>query len=265
MTTSFTARPAATCRPKESISGLVGADLAEAASPAGAVEEFPTPGAVTTAALEAAPVWRCLADRQFKDPRLASGTETVSSSSCMGATNWKKPKSAPSDSAPGVRPLLPRSRRAMERRAGKPGRGKGHDQESPGAGGNFRRPRNSADRQRHDRSLPCDRRWPIFGTSTWGAELDITRSSDFRRFAVNWAIREPVTASAQDRLRDRGGPHSSSSGTKIFREGSARSTPTDQKQKHFMVMGSCCTEHGPHHASACIEQKPRCADGIIWP
>src|SRR5580700_2401747 len=39
---------------EKATSGLVGADLADA-SPAGAVEEFPTPGAVTIAALEAPP------------------------------------------------------------------------------------------------------------------------------------------------------------------------------------------------------------------
>ena len=49
---------------QKAISGLVPADLKDAA-PAGAVEEFPTPGIVTIAALEAAP-YAVPADRQFK-------------------------------------------------------------------------------------------------------------------------------------------------------------------------------------------------------
>ena len=49
---------------QKAVSGLVPADLKDAA-PAGAVEEFPTPGIVTIAALEAAP-YSVPADRQFK-------------------------------------------------------------------------------------------------------------------------------------------------------------------------------------------------------
>jgi prolyl-tRNA synthetase len=49
---------------QKAVSGLVPADLKDAA-PAGAVEEFPTPGIVTIAALEAAP-YSVPADQQFK-------------------------------------------------------------------------------------------------------------------------------------------------------------------------------------------------------
>ena len=64
------------------------------AAPSGALEEFPTPGVVTIAALEAAPSRRSPPQASSR-PLSSSATAARLSSSCAGATSSRRPSWAP--------------------------------------------------------------------------------------------------------------------------------------------------------------------------
>jgi prolyl-tRNA synthetase len=239
---------------EKATSGLVPAGLADAA-PAGAVAEFPTPGVVTIAALEAAP-YSVPADQQFKtlvylgDGRLFAvilrGGDDLEEAK-LGALGFGVVRPAtPEEIAPvfGARP-------------GSLGAVRGTISQPEALAGIF-----------------ADQAIRLIGNGTTGANKDgfhlrnvnvardlaVTRFGDFRRVRPG----EPCPKSGQ-LLQVRRGievGHIFKLGTKFTDKFHAVYTD-DQKQSHPMVMG--CYGIGISRTLQGVIEQSHDADGIIWP
>ncbi len=239
---------------EKATSALVPADLAEAA-PAGEVEEFPTPGVVTIAALEAAP-YAVPADRQFKtlvylgDGKpfliLLRGCDDLEEAK-LGALGFTLFRPATPDE---IAPVL----------GAKPG--------SLGAvRGTIKAPEALA-------GVFADHAIRLIGNGTTGANKDgfhlrnvnvardlaITRFGDFRRVRPG----EPDPKSGQPLQARRGIEvgHIFKLGTKYSEKFNAVYTD-DQKQSKLMVMG--CYGIGISRTMQAVIEQSHDADGIVWP
>jgi prolyl-tRNA synthetase len=239
---------------EKATSALVPADLADAA-PAGAVEEFATPGVVTIAALEAAP-YSVPADRQFKTlvyigdgkPFLVilRGNDELEEAK-LGALGFGLLRPATAEE---IEPVL----------GAKPG--------SLGAvKGTIRNPGALA-------GIFADHAIRLIGNGTTGANKDgfhlrnvnvtrdlaITKFGDFRRVRPG----EPDPKNGQPLQVRRGIEvgHIFKLGTKYSEKFGAVYTD-DQKQSHPMVMG--CYGIGVSRTLQAVIEQSHDADGIVWP
>jgi prolyl-tRNA synthetase len=239
---------------EKATSALVPADLADA-PPAGAVEEFPTPGVVTIAALAAAP-YGIPADQQFKtlvyigDGRpflvILRGCDELEEAK-LGTLGFTLRRPATPEE---IEPVL----------GAKPG--------SLGAvRGTIRQPDALA-------GIFADRAVRLIGNGTTGANRDghhlrqvnvardlaITSFGDFRRVLPG----EPDPLGGRPLQVRRGIEvgHIFILGTK-YSEKFGAVYANDQKQTHLLVMG-CYGIGVSRTLQACIEQSHD-ADGIIWP
>ncbi|MBI5690338.1 MAG: proline--tRNA ligase [Verrucomicrobia bacterium] len=239
---------------EKATSALVPADLADAA-PAGAIEEFPTPGVVTIAALEAAP-YGVPADRQFKTlvyigdgkPFLVilRGCDDLEEAKLgsLGFTLFRP--ATPEEIVP-----------VLGAKPGSLGAVKGTIKEPAALAGIF-----------------ADQAIRLIGNGTTGANKDgfhlrnvnvardlaITRFGDFRRVRPG----EPDPKSGQPLQVRRGIEvgHIFKLGTKYSEKFGAVYTD-DQKQSHLMVMG--CYGIGISRTMQAVIEQSHDADGIIWP
>ena len=239
---------------EKATSALVPADLADAA-PAGAIEEFATPGVVTIAALEAAP-YSVPADRQFKtlvyvgDGKpflviLRGGDELEEAKlGSLGFTLFRP--ATPEEIAP-VLGAKPGSLGAVRGTIKDPGALAG---------------------------VVADHAIRLIGNGVTGANKDgfhlrnvnvtrdlaITRFGDFRRVRVG----EPDPKSGQPLQVRRGIEvgHIFKLGTKYSEKFNAVYTD-DQKQSHLMVMG--CYGIGISRTMQAVIEQSHDADGIVWP
>ena len=239
---------------EKATSGLVPAGLADAA-PAGALAEFATPGAVTIAALEAAP-YSVPADQQFKTlvymgdgkPFLVilRGCDDLEEAK-LGSLGFTLFRAATAEE---IEPVL----------GAKPG--------SLGAvKGTIKNPGALA-------GIFADHAIRLIGNGTTGANKDgfhlshvnvtrdlaITQFGDFRRVRPG----EPDPRSGQP-LKVRRGievGHIFKLGTKYSDKYGAVYTD-DQKQSHPMVMG--CYGIGISRTMQAVIEQSHDADGIIWP
>jgi prolyl-tRNA synthetase len=239
---------------EKATSALVPADLADAA-PAGALEEFATPGVVTIAALEAAP-YSVPGDKQFKTlvfigdgkPFLVvlRGCDELEEAKlgALGFTLFRP--AAPEE----IEPVL----------GARPG--------SLGAvNGTLRNPSALA-------GVFADHAIRLIGNGTTGANRDgfhlrnvnvardlaVTKFGDFRRVRPG----EPDPKSGQPLQVRRGIEvgHIFKLGTKYSEKFGAVFTD-DQKQSHLMVMG--CYGIGISRTMQAVIEQSHDADGIIWP
>jgi prolyl-tRNA synthetase len=239
---------------EKATSALVPADLAEAA-PAGAIEEFATPGVVTIAALEAAP-YSVAADKQFKtliyigDGKpfvvILRGNDELEEAKLgsLGFTVFRP--ATPDEIAP-----------VMGAKPGSLGAVKGSIANAGALAGVF-----------------ADHAIRLIGNGTTGANKDgfhvrnvnvardlaITKFGDFRRVRPG----EPDPKSGQP-LKVRRGievGHIFKLGTKYSEKFGAVYTD-DQKQSHPMVMG--CYGIGISRTMQAIIEQSHDADGIVWP
>ncbi|MFM1749106.1 MAG: hypothetical protein RLZZ188_2772 [Verrucomicrobiota bacterium] len=239
---------------EKATSALVPADLADAA-PAGAIEEFATPGVVTIAALEAAP-YSVPADRQFKtlvyvgDGKpflviLRGGDELEEAKlGSLGFTLFRP--ATPEEIVP-----------ALGAKPGSLGAVRGTIKEPGALAGVF-----------------ADHAIRLIGNGVTGANKDgfhlrnvnvkrdlaITRFGDFRRVRVG----EPDPKSGQPLQVRRGIEvgHIFKLGTKYSEKFNAVYTD-DQKQSHLMVMG--CYGIGISRTMQAVIEQSHDADGIVWP
>ena len=239
---------------EKATSALVPPELADA-SPAGAVEEFPTPGAVTIAALEAAP-YSVPADRQFKtlvyigDGRpfliILRGSDELEEAK-LGALGFTL-----------FRPATPEEiEPVMGAKPGSLGAVKGTIREPGALAGVF-----------------ADHAIRLVGNGVTGANKDgvhlrnvnvardlaITRFGDFRRVRVG----EPDPKGSRPLKQRRGIEvgHIFKLGTKYSEKFGAAYTD-DRKQSHLMVMG--CYGIGISRTLQAVIEQSHDADGIIWP
>ena len=239
---------------EKATSALVPADLADAA-PAGALEEFATPGVVTIAALEAAP-YSVPGDKQFKtlvfigDGKpflvLLRGCDELEEAK-VGALGFTLFRPATPEE---IEPVL----------GAKPG--------SLGAvKGTVRNPSALA-------GVFADHAIRLIGNGTTGANRDgfhlrnvnvardlaVTKFGDFRRVRPG----EPDPKSGQPLQVRRGIEvgHIFKLGTKYSEKFGAVFTD-DQKQSHLMVMG--CYGIGISRTMQAVIEQSHDADGIIWP
>jgi len=239
---------------EKATSGLVPKDLADAA-PVGAVEEFATPGAVTIAALEAAP-YSVPGDKQFKTlvfmgdgkPFLVilRGSDELEEAK-LGSLGFTLFRPATADEIVPVLGAKPGSLGAV----------KGTIKDPSALAGVF-----------------ADHAIRLTGNGTTGANKDgfhlrnvnvardlaITKFGDFRRVSAG----EPCPKSGQP-LKSRRGievGHIFKLGTKYSEKFGAVYTD-DQKQSHHMVMG--CYGIGISRTMQAVIEQSHDADGIIWP
>jgi len=239
---------------EKATSALVPADLADAA-PAGALEEFATPGVVTIAALEAAP-YSVPGDKQFKTlvfigdgkPFLVvlRGCDELEEAK-LGALGFALFRPATPEE---IEPVL----------GARPG--------SLGAvNGTLRNPSALA-------GVFADHAIRLIGNGTTGANRDgfhlrnvnvardlaVTKFGDFRRVRPG----EPDPKSGQPLQVRRGIEvgHIFKLGTKYSEKFGAVFTD-DQKQSHLMVMG--CYGIGISRTMQAVIEQSHDADGIIWP
>lgn len=239
---------------EKATSALVPADLADAA-PTGAVEEFATPGAVTIAALEAAP-YGVAADRQFKTlvymgdgkPFLVvlRGCDELEEAKLgsLGFTLFRPATAEEIEPVMGAKP-------------GSLGTVKGTIKDPGALAGIF-----------------ADQAIRLIGNGTTGANKDgfhlrhvnvardlaVTKFGDFRRVRPG----EPDPKSGQP-LKVRRGievGHIFKLGTKYSEKFGAVYTD-DQKQSHLMVMG--CYGIGISRTMQAVIEQSHDADGIVWP
>ncbi len=239
---------------EKATSALVPADLADAA-PAGAIEEFATPGVVTIAALEAAP-YSVPADRQFKtlvyvgDGKpflviLRGGDELEEAKlGSLGFTLFRP--ATPEEIVP-----------VLGAKPGSLGAVRGTIKDPGALAGVF-----------------ADHAIRLIGNGVTGANKDgfhlrnvnvtrdlaITRFGDFRRVRVG----EPDPKSGQPLQVRRGIEvgHIFKLGTKYSEKFNAVYTD-DQKQSHLMVMG--CYGIGISRTMQAVIEQSHDADGIVWP
>ncbi len=239
---------------EKATSAIVPADLADAA-PAGAIEEFATPGIVTIAALEAAP-YSVPADQQFKtlvyvgDGKLflviMRGCDDVEEAKLgsLGFQLWRA--ATPEEIEP-----------VMGAKPGSLGAVKGTIKNPAALAGIF-----------------ADHAIRLIGNGTTGANKDgfhlrhvnvardlaITKFGDFRRVREG----EPCPKSGQPlkivRAIEVG--HVFKLGTKYSEKFGAVYTD-DKKQSHPMVMG--CYGIGISRTLQAIVEQSNDADGILWP
>ncbi len=239
---------------EKATSALVPPDLVDAA-PAGAVEEFATPGVVTIAALEAAP-YAVPADKQFKtlvyvgDGKpfavILRGCDELEEAK-LGALGFGVFRAATPDE---IEPV-------MGAKPGSLGTVKGTIKNAAGLAGVF-----------------ADHAIRLIGNGTTGANKDgfhlrnvnvtrdlaITKFGDFRRVRPG----EPDPKSGQPLQVRRGIEvgHIFKLGTKYSEKYSATFTD-DQKQQHLMVMG--CYGIGIGRTLQAVIEQSHDADGIVWP
>jgi len=239
---------------EKATSGIIPKDLADAA-PAGAVEEFATPGVVTIAALEAAP-FSVPADKQFKTlvyigdgkPFLVilRGCDELEEAK-LGSLGFTLFRPATPDE------IVP----VMGAKPGSLGAVKGTIKDASALAGIF-----------------ADHAIRLTGNGTTGANKDgfhlrnvnvtrdlaITKFGDFRRVVAG----EPCPKSGHP-LKSRRGievGHIFKLGTKYSDKYGAVYTD-DQKQTHPMIMG--CYGIGISRTMQAIIEQSHDADGIIWP
>ncbi|MBL9207144.1 MAG: proline--tRNA ligase [Opitutaceae bacterium] len=239
---------------EKATSALVPASHVDAA-PAGAVEEFPTPGAVTIAALEAAP-YSVPADQQFKTlvyigdgkPFLVvlRGCDELEEAK-LGQLGFGLFRPATPDE------IVP----VMGARPGSLGTVRGTIANPTALAGIF-----------------ADHAIRLIGNGTTGAnkdgvhlrnvsvtrDLEITRFGDFRRVKAG----EPCPKSGHP-LKSRRGievGHIFKLGTKYSDKFGAVYTD-DQKQSHAMVMG--CYGIGISRTLQAVIEQSHDTDGIVWP
>ena len=239
---------------EKATSALVPADLADAA-PTGAVEEFATPGAVTIAALEAAP-YGVPANQQFKTlvymgdgkPFLVvlRGCDELEEAKLgsLGFTLFRPATAEEIEPVMGAKP-------------GSLGTVKGSIKDAAALVGIF-----------------ADQAIRLIGNGTTGANKDgfhlrnvnvardlaVTKFGDFRRVRPG----EPDPKSGQP-LKVRRGievGHIFKLGTKYSEKFGAVYTD-DQKQSHLMVMG--CYGIGISRTMQAVIEQSHDADGIVWP
>jgi prolyl-tRNA synthetase len=239
---------------EKATSALVPADLQDAA-PAGAIEEFATPGVVTIAALEAAP-YSVPADRQFKTlvfmgdgkPFLVilRGSDELEEAK-LGALGFNLFRQATPEE---IEPVL-------GAKPGSLGAVKGSIKNASALAGVF-----------------ADHAIRLIGNGTTGANKDgfhvrnvnvtrdlaVTKFGDFRRVRPG----EPDIKSGQPLQVRRGIEvgHIFKLGTKYSEKFGATYTD-DQKQTHLMVMG--CYGIGISRTLQAVIEQSHDADGIIWP
>jgi prolyl-tRNA synthetase len=239
---------------EKATSALVPVDLADAA-PAGAVEEFATPGVVTIAALEAAP-YSVPGDRQFKtlvyigDGKpflvLLRGCDELEEAK-LGALGFTLFRPATPEE---IEPVL-------GARPGSLGAVKGTIRTPSALAGVF-----------------ADHAIRLIGNGTTGANRDgfhlrnvnvardlaVTKFGDFRRVRPG----EPDPKSGQPLQVRRGIEvgHIFKLGTKYSEKFNAVYTD-DQKQTHPMVMG--CYGIGISRTMQAVIEQSHDADGIVWP
>jgi prolyl-tRNA synthetase len=239
---------------EKATSGLVPADLADAA-PAGAVEEFATPGVVTIAALEAAP-YSVPADKQFKTlvymgdgkPFLVilRGCDELEEAK-LGSLGFTLFRPATAEEIEPVLGARPGSLGAVR--------------------GSLRNPDALA-------GIFADQAIRLVGNGTTGANRDgfhlrnvnvtrdlaITRFGDFRR--VRLGEPDPKSGKPLKIARAIEVGHVFKLGTKYSDTFGAVYTD-DQKQSHPMVMG--CYGIGISRTLQAIIEQSHDADGILWP
>ena len=239
---------------EKATSGLVPADLKDA-PPAGAVEEFPTPGVVTIAALEAAP-YSVPADQQFKtlvyvgDGKpfivILRGCDELEEAK-LGALGFSLFRSATLEE---IEPVL-------GAKPGSLGAVKGTIKNAAALGGVF-----------------ADEAIRLIGNGTTGANRDgfharnvnvvrdlaITKFGDFRRVRPG----EPDIKSGKPLQVRRGIEvgHIFKLGTKYSEKFGATYTD-DQKQTNLMVMG--CYGIGISRTMQAVIEQSHDTDGIVWP
>ncbi|HUR59576.1 MAG TPA: proline--tRNA ligase, partial [Opitutaceae bacterium] len=239
---------------EKATSAIVPADHADAA-PAGAMEEFATPGVVTIAALEAAP-HSVPADRQFKTlvfmgdgkPFLVilRGSDELEEAKLgsLGFTLFRQ--ATPEEIEP-----------VMGAKPGSLGAIKGSIKNASALAGVF-----------------ADHAIRLIGNGTTGANKDgfhvrnvnvtrdlaVTKFGDFRRVRPG----EPDIKSGQPLQVRRGIEvgHIFKLGTK-YSEKFGASYTDDQKQTHLMVMG--CYGIGISRTMQAVIEQSHDADGIVWP
>ena len=239
---------------EKATSGLVPRDLPDA-PPSGPLEEFPTPGVVTIAALEAPP-YNVPADRQFKtliyvgDGKpfaiILRGCDELEEAK-LGSLGFSLFRPAtPEEIAP-----------LMGARPGSLGAVKGSIKDRAALAGVF-----------------ADHAIRLVGNGTTGAnrdgfhvrnvnaarDLDVTRFGDFRR--VRAGEPDPRTGEPLKITRAIEVGHIFKLGTKYSEKFGAVYTD-DQKQSHLMVMG-CYGIGISRTLQACVEQSHD-VDGILWP
>ncbi|ATC65951.1 proline--tRNA ligase [Nibricoccus aquaticus] len=239
---------------EKATSGIVPKDLADAA-PAGALEEFATPGVLTIAALEAAP-YSVPGDKQFKtlvfigDGKpfivIIRGNDELEEAK-LGSLGFTVTRAATAEE---IEPVL-------GAKPGSLGAVKGTIKNAGALAGVF-----------------ADHAIRLIGNGTTGANKDgfhvrnvnvardlaITSFGDFRRVRPG----EPDPKSGQP-LKVRRGievGHIFKLGTKYSEKFGAVYTD-DQKQSHLMVMG--CYGIGISRTMQALIEQSHDADGIVWP
>src|SRR3954471_22596415 len=239
---------------EKATSGIVPKDLADAA-PAGALEEFPTPGIVTIAALAAAP-YGVAADKQFKTlvymgdgkPFLVvlRGCDELEEAK-LGALGFQLCRAATAEE---IEPV-------MGAKPGSLGTVKGTIKNPDALAGIF-----------------ADHAIRLVGNGTTGANKDgvhlrnvnVTRDLQITRFGDFRSVRagEPDVKSGHPlkiaRAIEVG--HVFKLGTKYSEKFGAVYTD-DKKQSHLMVMG--CYGIGISRTLQAVIEQSNDADGIIWP
>src|SRR3954468_19156792 len=239
---------------EKATSALVPADLKDAA-PAGAVEEFPTPGVVTIAALEAAP-YSVPANQQFKTlvyigdgkPFLVilRGSDELEEAK-LGALGFTLFRAATPEE---IEPV-------MGAKPGSLGAVKGTIKDTAGLAGVF-----------------ADHAIRLIGNGTTGANKDgfhlrnvnvardlaITKFGDFRRGGPGGP--DPKSGKPLQVRRGIEVGHIFKLGTKYSEKFGAVFTD-DQKQSHHMVMG--CYGIGISRTLQAVIEQSHDNDGILWP
>jgi len=239
---------------EKATSAIVPADLKDAA-PVGAVEEFPTPGVVTIAALEAAP-YSVPADKQFKTlvyigdgklfPVILRGSDELEEAK-LGALGFTLPRPATPEEIEPVMGAKPGSLGAVKGTIKNPGALAG---------------------------IFADHAIRLIGSGTTGANKDgfhlrqvnvardlvVTKFGDFRRVRPG----EPDIKSGKPLQVRRGIEvgHIFKLGTKYSEKCGAAYTD-DQRQSHLMVMGSYGI--GISRTMQAVIEHSHDGDGIVWP
>jgi prolyl-tRNA synthetase len=239
---------------EKATSGLVPSGLADAA-PAGAIEEFATPGVVTIAALAAAP-YHVAAEQQFKtlvylgDGKpfvvILRGCDELEEAK-LGALGFARFRPATPEE---VEPVL-------GAKPGSLGAVRGTIKDEAALAGVF-----------------ADHAIRLIGNGTTGANRDgyhlrnvnvardlaVTRFGDFRR--VRPGEPDPKTGQPLQVRRGIEVGHIFKLGTKYSEKFSAVYTD-DQKQQHLMVMG--CYGIGISRTMQAVIEQSHDHDGIVWP